>query len=131
MGELLIELLIELKQTNTNQTGPSDMDVGWRLQQRNCNNQLSDPDIQLYLQHITNPRKAKGHQDLVVNNPLSQDEGVSESSRACQSASSFYFQLSPLLSGPCSCVQLNCLTSISSAVLLTTPGNAGIASSNL
>lgn len=31
------------------------------------------------LQHITNPRKAKGHQDLVVNNPLSQDEGVSES----------------------------------------------------
>uniref|UniRef100_A0A3Q3XDU2 TBC1 domain family member 5 n=1 Tax=Mola mola TaxID=94237 RepID=A0A3Q3XDU2_MOLML len=25
--------------------------------------------------HITNPRKAKGHQDLVVNNPLSQDEG--------------------------------------------------------
>ncbi|XP_075900007.1 TBC1 domain family member 5 [Nelusetta ayraudi] len=25
--------------------------------------------------HITNPRKAKGQQDLVVNNPLSQDEG--------------------------------------------------------
>ncbi|XP_036371672.1 TBC1 domain family member 5 isoform X1 [Megalops cyprinoides] len=25
--------------------------------------------------HITNPRKAAGHQDLVVNNPLSQDEG--------------------------------------------------------
>lgn len=37
------------------------------------------PDILLSLQHITNPRKAKGHQDLVVNNPLSQDEGVSES----------------------------------------------------
>lgn len=30
-------------------------------------------------QHITNPRKAKGQQDLVVNNPLSQDEGVSVS----------------------------------------------------
>lgn len=28
-------------------------------------------------QHITNPRKAAGQQDLVVNNPLSQDEGVS------------------------------------------------------
>lgn len=27
-------------------------------------------------QHITNPRKAAGQQDLVVNNPLSQDEGV-------------------------------------------------------
>lgn len=27
-------------------------------------------------QHITNPRKAKGQQDLVINNPLSQDEGV-------------------------------------------------------
>ncbi|KAJ8345681.1 hypothetical protein SKAU_G00298740 [Synaphobranchus kaupii] len=25
--------------------------------------------------HITNPRKAAGHQDLMVNNPLSQDEG--------------------------------------------------------
>ncbi|XP_076611411.1 TBC1 domain family member 5 isoform X1 [Chaetodon auriga] len=25
--------------------------------------------------HITNPRKAKGQQDLVINNPLSQDEG--------------------------------------------------------
>ncbi|XP_042609967.1 TBC1 domain family member 5-like, partial [Cyprinus carpio] len=25
--------------------------------------------------HITNPRKAAGQQDLVVNNPLSQDEG--------------------------------------------------------
>lgn len=40
------------------------------------------PDVLLSLQHITNPRKAKGHQDLVVNNPLSQDEGVSESPRA-------------------------------------------------
>lgn len=28
-------------------------------------------------QHITNPRKAAGQQDLMVNNPLSQDEGVS------------------------------------------------------
>lgn len=37
------------------------------------------PDVLLSSQHITNPRKAKGHQDLVVNNPLSQDEGVSES----------------------------------------------------
>lgn len=104
---------------------------GRRMAFAAVNNQLSDPDIRLYLQHITNPRKAKGHQDLVVNNPLSQDEGVSESSRACQSASSFYFQLSPLLSGPCSCVKLNCLTSKSSAVLLTTSGNAGFASSNL
>lgn len=37
------------------------------------------PEVLLSWQHITNPRKAKGHQDLVVNNPLSQDEGVSES----------------------------------------------------
>lgn len=29
-------------------------------------------------QHITNPRKAAGQQDLVVNNPLSQDEGVNQ-----------------------------------------------------
>lgn len=32
-------------------------------------------------QHITNPRKAAGQQDLVVNNPLSQDEGVKQISR--------------------------------------------------
>lgn len=27
-------------------------------------------------QHITNPRKVVGQQDLMINNPLSQDEGV-------------------------------------------------------
>lgn len=36
--------------------------------------------VYLELQHITNPRKAAGQQDLVVNNPLSQDEGVREHS---------------------------------------------------
>ena len=30
----------------------------------------------LSFQHITNPRKAVGQQDLMINNPLSQDEGV-------------------------------------------------------
>lgn len=36
-----------------------------------------------WTQHITNPRKAKGQQDLVVNNPLSQDEGVSVCGVSC------------------------------------------------
>lgn len=41
-------------------------------------------------QHITNPRKAKGQQDLVVNNPLSQDEGVSvQSTSVCESVVSY------------------------------------------
>lgn len=44
----------------------------------------------LILQHITNPRKAKGHQDLVVNNPLSQDEGVSVCVCVCALISLFF-----------------------------------------
>ncbi|KTF99825.1 hypothetical protein cypCar_00004510 [Cyprinus carpio] len=40
--------------------------------------------------HITNPRKAAGQQDLVVNNPLSQDEGVRE--QPMQFPEMLYFQ---------------------------------------
>ncbi|XP_053087408.1 TBC1 domain family member 5 isoform X2 [Pangasianodon hypophthalmus] len=37
--------------------------------------ELRDKYEQIKERHITNPRKAAGQQDLVVNNPLSQDEG--------------------------------------------------------
>ncbi|TSO05454.1 TBC1 domain family member 5 [Bagarius yarrelli] len=37
--------------------------------------ELRDHYEQIKERHITNPRKAAGQQDLVVNNPLSQDEG--------------------------------------------------------
>lgn len=120
----------------------------WRLkrsclEQRGSNNQLSLPDALLFSQHITNPRKAKGQQDLVVNNPLSQDEGVSEPlsavslpfiiwnrwhGPAVESLTDVWVPFVPVWvhsywsSFPCSWVKLKLiLLSKSSAVLLSKP----------